>query len=123
MTAARQYNEYLDEYEYCEEAGFDGLMLNEHHNTPTCLGATLGSKWLIEEDYSGEADQLLTAWDRDSSFENQMASEESVLESKDESRSLMTLTKLRDEIFGGIPVEGDSADLIRESREERSDRL
>ena len=35
------YNTYLDEYEYCEEVGFDGLMLNEHHNTPTCLGATM----------------------------------------------------------------------------------
>src|SRR5262245_41637437 len=35
------YNAYLDEYEYCEEVGFDGLMLNEHHNTPTCLGATM----------------------------------------------------------------------------------
>ena len=32
------YNMYLDEYEYSEEMGFDGLMLNEHHNTPTCLG-------------------------------------------------------------------------------------
>lgn len=35
------YNEYLDEYEFSEEAGFDGLMLNEHHNTPTCLGAAM----------------------------------------------------------------------------------
>lgn len=35
------YNEYLDEYEFCEEVGFDGLMLNEHHNTPTCLGAAM----------------------------------------------------------------------------------
>jgi alkanesulfonate monooxygenase SsuD/methylene tetrahydromethanopterin reductase-like flavin-dependent oxidoreductase (luciferase family) len=35
------YNEYLDEYEYAEEVGFDGLMLNEHHNTPTCLGAAM----------------------------------------------------------------------------------
>src|SRR3989449_6880050 len=35
------YNTYLDEYEYCEEVGFDGLMLNEHHNTPTCLGAAM----------------------------------------------------------------------------------
>jgi alkanesulfonate monooxygenase SsuD/methylene tetrahydromethanopterin reductase-like flavin-dependent oxidoreductase (luciferase family) len=35
------YNTYLDEYEYCEEVGFDGLMLNEHHSTPTCLGATM----------------------------------------------------------------------------------
>ncbi len=56
-------------------------------------------------------------------IENQMASEESTLESTDESRSLLTLTKLRDTIFGGVPIEGDSADLIRESREERSDRL
>lgn len=35
------YNEYLDEYEYSDQIGFDGLMLNEHHNTPTCLGATM----------------------------------------------------------------------------------
>ena len=35
------YNTHLDEYEYSEEVGFDGLMLNEHHNTPTCLGATM----------------------------------------------------------------------------------
>ena len=35
------YNEYLDEYELSEQVGFDGLMLNEHHNTPTCLGATM----------------------------------------------------------------------------------
>ncbi len=40
-TAADMYNYYLDEYEYCEEMGFDGLMLNEHHNTPTCMGAAM----------------------------------------------------------------------------------
>ena len=38
---ADMYNEYLDEYEYADEIGFDGLMLNEHHNTPTCLGAAM----------------------------------------------------------------------------------
>ncbi|MBI3247643.1 MAG: LLM class flavin-dependent oxidoreductase [Deltaproteobacteria bacterium] len=38
---ADMYNEYLDEYEYSDEIGFDGLMLNEHHNTPTCLGAAM----------------------------------------------------------------------------------
>jgi alkanesulfonate monooxygenase SsuD/methylene tetrahydromethanopterin reductase-like flavin-dependent oxidoreductase (luciferase family) len=38
---SRLYNEYLDEYEFSEEVGFDGLMLNEHHNTPTCMGATM----------------------------------------------------------------------------------
>jgi alkanesulfonate monooxygenase SsuD/methylene tetrahydromethanopterin reductase-like flavin-dependent oxidoreductase (luciferase family) len=40
-VGAHLYNQYLDEYEYSEEVGFDGLMLNEHHNTPTCLGATM----------------------------------------------------------------------------------
>ena len=39
--ASHMYNYYLDEYEYCEEVGFDGLMLNEHHNTPTCMGAAM----------------------------------------------------------------------------------
>jgi len=41
QLGADLYNTYLDEYEYCEEVGFDGLMLNEHHNTPTCMGATM----------------------------------------------------------------------------------
>src|SRR3989454_7753954 len=41
QLGADLYNTYLDEYEYCEEVGFDGLMLNEHHNTPTCIGATM----------------------------------------------------------------------------------
>ncbi len=35
------YNTYLDEYEYCETIGFDGLMLNKHHNTPTCMAAAM----------------------------------------------------------------------------------
>ena len=41
QLGSQLYNMYLDEYEYSEEVGFDGLMLNEHHNTPTCLGATM----------------------------------------------------------------------------------
>lgn len=32
---------YLDEYQYCEEMGFDGLMVNEHHSTPSCMNATM----------------------------------------------------------------------------------
>ena len=32
------YNRYLDEKIYAEEMGFDGLMLNEHHSTPFCMG-------------------------------------------------------------------------------------
>jgi alkanesulfonate monooxygenase SsuD/methylene tetrahydromethanopterin reductase-like flavin-dependent oxidoreductase (luciferase family) len=35
------YHQYLDEYECAEAMGFDGLMLNEHHITPTCLGAAM----------------------------------------------------------------------------------
>ena len=31
------FNRYLDEYQYAEEVGFDGLMINEHHNTPSCM--------------------------------------------------------------------------------------
>ena len=31
------FKRYLDEYQYAEEVGFDGLMINEHHNTPSCM--------------------------------------------------------------------------------------
>ena len=36
-TATGLLNRYLDEYQYAEEMGFDGLMINEHHNTPSCM--------------------------------------------------------------------------------------
>ena len=35
------YNRYLDERVYAEEIGFDGLMLNEHHSTPFCMGSVV----------------------------------------------------------------------------------
>lgn len=35
------YNRYLDEKVYAEEVGFDGLMLNEHHGTPFCMGGVM----------------------------------------------------------------------------------
>ncbi|MDE2687007.1 MAG: LLM class flavin-dependent oxidoreductase [Chloroflexota bacterium] len=35
------YNRYLDERLYAEEMGFDGLMLNEHHSTPFCMGGAM----------------------------------------------------------------------------------
>ena len=55
-------------------------------------------------------------------LENRLASEETAGESHGTAnRSLLRMTKLRDEIFGGVPLEGDSTDLIRESREERSE--
>ncbi len=38
---SRLYNRYLDEKVYAEEQGFDGLMLNEHHSTPFCMGGVM----------------------------------------------------------------------------------
>lgn len=38
---AQLLNQYLDEKIYSEELGFDGVMLNEHHGTPFCLGAVM----------------------------------------------------------------------------------
>jgi alkanesulfonate monooxygenase SsuD/methylene tetrahydromethanopterin reductase-like flavin-dependent oxidoreductase (luciferase family) len=35
--AAANYQRYLDEYELADRAGFDGLMINEHHSTPSCV--------------------------------------------------------------------------------------
>lgn len=35
------YNRYLDEKVYCEELGFDGVMLNEHHANPFCMGSVM----------------------------------------------------------------------------------
>ena len=35
--ASLNYRNYLDEYELADEVGFDGLMINEHHNTPSCM--------------------------------------------------------------------------------------
>src|SRR5205823_7090246 len=28
---------YYDHYQWAEDAGIDGLMINEHHNTPSCI--------------------------------------------------------------------------------------
>ena len=38
---ARLYNRYFDEKLYAEQQGFDGLMLNEHHSTPFCMGGVM----------------------------------------------------------------------------------
>jgi alkanesulfonate monooxygenase SsuD/methylene tetrahydromethanopterin reductase-like flavin-dependent oxidoreductase (luciferase family) len=37
--ASRLYAERLQEYVFAEEVGFDGLMLNEHHNGPFCMSS------------------------------------------------------------------------------------
>src|SRR5713226_2512441 len=41
QKSARLLNEYLDEMVYAEELGFDGVMLNEHHQTPFCGGSVM----------------------------------------------------------------------------------
>src|SRR4030095_14439229 len=35
--AAANYQRYLTEYESADQAGFAGLMINEHHSTPSCV--------------------------------------------------------------------------------------
>ena len=35
--ASDLFKRYLDEFQYAEDVGFDGLMINEHHNTPSCM--------------------------------------------------------------------------------------
>ena len=39
VAGSRLYNEYLEHYRLAEESGFDGIMLNEHHNAPFCMQA------------------------------------------------------------------------------------
>ena len=31
------YGMYFEELQYCTESGFDGVMINEHHNNPLCM--------------------------------------------------------------------------------------
>jgi alkanesulfonate monooxygenase SsuD/methylene tetrahydromethanopterin reductase-like flavin-dependent oxidoreductase (luciferase family) len=38
-AGSRLYNERIVEYQLAEESGFDGIMLNEHHNAPFCMQA------------------------------------------------------------------------------------
>jgi len=39
ISGSRLYNERLVEYQYVDECGWDGIMLNEHHNAPFCMQA------------------------------------------------------------------------------------
>jgi len=39
--ASEDFNQYLNQSQYAEEAGFDGVALNEHHGTPFCMGAVV----------------------------------------------------------------------------------
>ena len=38
-TANALFKRYFDECVYADELGFDGIMLNEHHSTPSCMNA------------------------------------------------------------------------------------
>ncbi len=35
--ASELYGMYFEELQYCTESGFDGVMINEHHNNPLCM--------------------------------------------------------------------------------------
>lgn len=37
VAGSRLYNERLEHYRLAEQVGFDGIMLNEHHNAPFCM--------------------------------------------------------------------------------------
>jgi len=39
--ASDLYNRYHDEYQVADEAGFDGIMINEHHTAPFCMQASI----------------------------------------------------------------------------------
>src|SRR5271166_6371843 len=39
VHCSRLYNEYLEHYILVDELGFDGIMLNAHHNAPFCMQA------------------------------------------------------------------------------------
>ena len=41
VLGANLYHRYLDEAVAAEEAGFDGIVLNEHHSTPFCMGSVI----------------------------------------------------------------------------------
>ena len=38
-VASDQFQRYFDEGVLADELGYDGIMLNEHHNTPSCMNA------------------------------------------------------------------------------------
>ena len=39
VAGSRLYNEDIEQYRLAEAVGFDGIMLNEHHNAPFCMQA------------------------------------------------------------------------------------
>jgi len=41
VIASNLYNRYHEEYQVADEAGFDGIMINEHHTAPFCMQASI----------------------------------------------------------------------------------
>ena len=41
QVASDLYNRYHDEYQVADAAGFDGIMINEHHTAPFCMQASI----------------------------------------------------------------------------------
>ena len=41
QLASDLYNRYHEEYQVADEAGFDGIMINEHHTAPFCMQASI----------------------------------------------------------------------------------
>ena len=39
-TASDLFKRYFDECQYVDELGYHGIMVNEHHNTPSCMNAS-----------------------------------------------------------------------------------
>ena len=39
-TANQLFKRYFDECQYVDELGYDGIMVNEHHSTPSCMNAS-----------------------------------------------------------------------------------
>ena len=68
QIGAQLFNRYLDEKVYCEEMGFDALMLNEHHSTPFCIGGVVNNEAMILARITHKAKitilgNLLPLWD------------------------------------------------------------
>jgi len=56
--AADDYNAFLDEFVRAEELGFDGVVLNEHHANPYCLGNVMNIEAAILARTDAMFDQL-----------------------------------------------------------------
>src|SRR5215217_3172644 len=39
--ASKLFDRYHEEYQAADEAGFDGIMINEHHTAPFCMQASI----------------------------------------------------------------------------------